>query len=118
MEVSIVFLRRTESRTRQSLGLDKIETLQEHANRDIYQQSYEIIEKFFSNETVSRRRRRGSDGRHETFQDDQEELLPTNPTSTLFNPSGQFTFGSNNSNQTVPEHNPSSLDENNVRFQF
>ena len=35
------------------LGLDKIESLQEHSNREIYQQSYEIIEKFFSSETVS-----------------------------------------------------------------
>ena len=45
---------RTDSRTQRSLGLDKIEGLQEHANRDIYQQSYEIVEKFFSNDTVSR----------------------------------------------------------------
>jgi len=34
-------------------GLDKIETLQTHSNSDIYHQSYEIIEKFFSNEIVS-----------------------------------------------------------------
>jgi len=40
--------------------LDKIENLQNHSNRDIYQQSYEIIEKFFSNET------------------DDEDISPTN----------------------------------------
>jgi hypothetical protein len=34
-------------------GLDKIEHLQTHANREIYQQSYDIMEKFFSHETVS-----------------------------------------------------------------
>ncbi len=35
------------------LGLDKIENLQTHSNGDIYQQSYEIIEKFFSNDIVN-----------------------------------------------------------------
>jgi hypothetical protein len=34
-------------------GLDKIENLQTHSNGDIYHQSYEIFEKFFSNEAVS-----------------------------------------------------------------
>jgi len=34
-------------------GLDKIENLQTHSHREIYQQSYEIIEKYFSNENVS-----------------------------------------------------------------
>ena len=35
------------------LGLDKIEHLQTHSNGDIYHQSYQIIEKFFSHENVS-----------------------------------------------------------------
>jgi hypothetical protein len=35
-----------------NLGLDKIENLQTHSNSDIYHQSYEILEKFFSNEIV------------------------------------------------------------------
>jgi hypothetical protein len=34
------------------IGLDKIENLQTHSNREIYQQCYEIIEKYFSNEDV------------------------------------------------------------------
>ena len=33
-------------------GLDKIETLQTHQNKDIYQQSYDIIDKFFPNDSV------------------------------------------------------------------
>jgi hypothetical protein len=40
-------------------GLDKIENLQTHSNGDIYQQSYEIIDKFFSNGTVSGIKKQG-----------------------------------------------------------
>ena len=34
-------------------GVDKIETLQTHANREIYHLSYQILDKYFSNDTVS-----------------------------------------------------------------
>lgn len=36
-----------------NLGLDKIENLQNNPNGDIYHQAYDIIDKFFSQETVS-----------------------------------------------------------------
>ena len=57
---------------------------------------------------------------NERSQDDHEDLSPTTPTSTAFNSGGDFHFGNNSSstNQTVPEHNQSNLDENNARFQF
>jgi len=77
-------------------GLDKIESLQNHSNGDIYHQSYEIIEKFFSNEI------------------DDEDISSMNQPSTLLNPNNEFTFGNINTNQTVPDNN----EENNARFQF
>ena len=35
------------------IGLDKIENLQIHSNCEIYQQAYDILETYFSNENVS-----------------------------------------------------------------
>ncbi|CAF0803603.1 unnamed protein product [Rotaria sp. Silwood1] len=77
-------------------GLDKIEHLQTHSSSDIYQQSYEIIEKFFSNET------------------DDEDISSMNQAPTLLNSSNEFSFGNMNTNQAVPDNN----NENNAHFQF
>jgi hypothetical protein len=88
---------------RRRKGLDKIESLQNHSNQDIYQQSYEIIERFFS-------------------QDDQDEdLSGMNSTPTMFIGNGDFAFAANTSaNQTVPDstHSNSNSNENPIRFQF
>ncbi|CAF1269460.1 unnamed protein product [Rotaria magnacalcarata] len=77
-------------------GLDKIEHLQNHTNKDIYQQSYEIIEKFFSPET------------------DDDSISTMNQAPTTSNPTNEFSFGIMNSNQAVPDNN----NGNNAQFQF
>ncbi|CAF4663698.1 unnamed protein product, partial [Rotaria sp. Silwood2] len=77
-------------------GLDKIENLQTHSHGDIYQQSYEIIDKFFSNGT------------------DEEDISSINQASTLPNSSNEFSFGTMNTNQAVPDNN----NGNNAHFQF
>ncbi|CAF0836096.1 unnamed protein product [Adineta steineri] len=70
-------------------GLDKIERLQTHSNGDIYKQSYEIIDKFFSNEA------------------DDEDISSMNPT---LNTNNEFSFGNSHSN--------TSTNNNNERFNF
>jgi len=84
-------------------GLDKIESLQNHSNRDIHQQSYEIIERFFSED------------------DEEEDLSDMNSTPTMFNGIRDFDFAANTSgNQTVPDstQSNSNSNENPIRFQF
>jgi hypothetical protein len=78
-------------------GLDKIENLQTHSNGDIYHQSYEIFEKFFSNEA------------------NDEDISSMNQAPALLNSSNEFSFGNLHTNQTVPENNE---ENNNARFQF
>ncbi|CAF0900064.1 unnamed protein product [Adineta steineri] len=70
-------------------GLDKIEHLQTHTNREIYQQSYEIIEKYFSTEN-----------------DDDDDISSVSQVPR----NDEFPFGNNSTNQTVPETN--------LHFQF
>ncbi|CAF2631363.1 unnamed protein product [Rotaria sp. Silwood2] len=74
-------------------GLDKIENLQTYSNNDIYQQSYEIIEKYFSHEN----------------DDDDISAMSQVPHNDM------FSFGNNSTNQTVPDNN---YKQNNLRFQF
>ncbi|CAF1283799.1 unnamed protein product [Adineta ricciae] len=63
-------------------GLDKIENLQTHANREIYQQSYDIIEKYFS-------------------ADNDDDISSMSQVPGI----EEFPFGNNSTNQTVPETN-------------
>ena len=54
------------------LGLDKIEFLQSHENKEIYKKTFEILENFFNDE-------------------DEDEVLAPQAT----NNGGQFQFGQN-----------------------
>ncbi|CAF1333900.1 unnamed protein product [Adineta ricciae] len=56
-------------------GLDKIEALQIHPNKDIYQQSYDIIDKFFPNDS------------------DDDDMLSANLNT-------EFSFGNSNENSS------------------
>ncbi|CAF1168305.1 unnamed protein product [Rotaria sordida] len=75
-------------------GLDKIENLQTYSNAEIYQQCYEIIEKYFSNENDD---------------DDDISSMSQVPRNDI------FPFGNNSANQTVPDNN---FKQNNQHFQF
>ncbi|CAF4517100.1 unnamed protein product, partial [Rotaria socialis] len=78
-------------------GLDKIENLQTYSNNEIYQQSYEIIEKYFTNENDC----------HD--HDDDISYMSQVPNQDV------FPFGNNSANQTVPDNN---FNQNNLHFQF
>ncbi|CAF1573806.1 unnamed protein product [Rotaria magnacalcarata] len=78
-------------------GLDKIENLQTFSNNEIYQQSYEIIEKYFTNENDY----------HD--HDDDISYMSQVPNQDV------FPFGNNSTNQTVPDNN---FNQNNLHFQF
>ncbi|CAF4906808.1 unnamed protein product, partial [Rotaria sp. Silwood1] len=76
-------------------GLDKIENLQTFSNNEIYHQSYDIIEKYFSNENDD--------------DDDDISSMSQVPRNDI------FSFGNNSANQTVPDNN---FNQNNPRFEF
>ncbi|CAF1102713.1 unnamed protein product [Rotaria sp. Silwood1] len=76
-------------------GLDKIENLQTFSNNEIYHQSYDIIEKYFSNENDD--------------DDDDISSMSQVPRNNI------FSFGNNSANQTVPDNN---FNQNNPRFEF